>query len=211
MSTSPRRRIVVGAGTGTAGPRREEHPVHATVHSYRRPADAGTDAHEILRTVLDGGAGPDGAVVVEHLSGDEGTVVALWADGTQPPPGRVYGLADGFDGTAAGRTPLFAQLTWVNGTGDPDVARAAERGGRERIDPAVRDVDGLVRVLVFRSPDDRIVVLGLATGLETLAEVGDRIEHTPLLPGEDPALLPGPDRIELGRVLRADVPAEVRS
>ena len=73
------------------------------------------------------------------------------------------------------------------------------------------DVDGLVCVLVFRSADDRILVVGMATGLETHLEVRDRIERTPLLPGEDPALLPGPDRVEFGRILRADVPAEVRS
>jgi hypothetical protein len=112
---------------------------------------------------------------------------------------------------AAGRTPLFAQLTWLNGTGDPAVAAAAARGGRERIHPAIRDVEGLVAVLVFRSADHRIVVCGLATAMETLAEVRDRIGRTALLPGEDPALLPGADRTELGRVLRADVPAEVRS
>jgi hypothetical protein len=39
----------------------------------------------------------------------------------------------------------------------------------------------------------------------------DRINNTPLLPDEDPALLPGPDRLELGRVLRADIPQAVRS
>jgi len=158
------------------------------------------------------GAAPAGAVVVEQQDGDEGTVVALWPDGTEAPAGsRAHPLADRLDGVAAGRTPLFAQLTWLNGAGDPAVAHAAERGGRERINPAIRDVDGLVGVLVFRSADDRIVVAGLATGLETLAEVQDRIARTRLLPGEDPALLQGPDRTVVGRVLRADVPAEVRS
>jgi hypothetical protein len=175
--------------------------VHATIHPYRRPAGAGTDPLDAA-----------GAVVVDHLDGDGGTVVALWPDEASGPAGiRTYRLVDRVDGTAAGRTPLFAQLTWLNGTGDPAVAQAAERGGRERIHPAIRDVEGFVGVLVFRSADDRIVVLGLATGLETLTEMRNRIGRTPLLPGEDPALLPGPDRVELGRVLRADVPAEVRS
>ena len=152
-----------------------------------------------------------GAVVVEHEDGGECTVVTFWPDGTAPSEGRVYDVVDGFEGTAAGRTPLFAQLTWLNGSGNPAVARAAERGGRERIHPAVRDVDGLVGVLVLRSADDRIVVLGLATSRETHAEVQDRIGRTRLLPGEDPALLPGPDRMAMGRVLRADLPAAVRS
>jgi hypothetical protein len=175
--------------------------VYATVHPYRRPADAGTDPQDAA-----------GAIVVDHLDGDAGTVVALWPDETRAPAGtRTYRLVDRVDGTAAGRTPLFAQLTWLNGTGDPAVARAAERGGRERIHPVIRDVEGFVGVLVFESADARILVVALATGLETHTEIGDRITNTPLLPGEDPALLPGPDRMELGRVLRADVPAEVRS
>ncbi|TQN42340.1 hypothetical protein FHU33_1737 [Blastococcus colisei] len=186
--------------------------MYATIHSFRRAAGAETDPQDAVRTALDGEAQPMGAIVVEHRDGDEGTVVALWPDGAHAPAGaRTFGLVDRLDGVAAGRTPLFAHLTWLNGTGDPAVAHAAERGGRERIHPAVRDVDGLVAVLVLRSADDRIVVVGLATGLETLLEVQDRIQHTRLLPDEDPDLLPGADRTELGRVLRADVPAEVRS
>ena len=185
--------------------------MYATIHPFRRSAVAGADPHGIVHTVL-GGAEPAGTVVVEHQDGDEGTVVAMWPDGGSVPVGtRPYLLADRVDGAAAGRAPLFAQLTWVNGTGDAAVARAAERGGRERIHPAIRDVEGLVGVLVFRSADDRILVVGLGTGLETLAEVQGRIARTPLLPGEDPALLPGPDRTEVGRVLRADIPAAVRS
>ena len=183
--------------------------MHATLHPYQRSADAGTDPLDVVRT---DGAEPSGAIVVEHRPGTDGTVVALWADHAVAPAGtRTYHLVDRLDGVAAGRTPLFAQLTWLNGTGDPAVARAAERGGRERIHPAVRDVEGLVGVLVLRSEDDRIVVVGLATGTETHTEVQSRILATKLLPGEDPALLPGPDRTELGRVLRADLPVEIRS
>jgi hypothetical protein len=186
--------------------------VYATVHPYRRPADVETEPQDVVRSVLAGDAEPAGAIVVDHRHGDEGTVVALWHEAAQAPAGtRAYGLVDRLDGVAAGRTPLFAMLTWVNSAGDPAVARAAERGGRERIHPAIRDVEGLVSVLVFRSADDRILVVGTATGLETHTEVQDRIGRTPLLPGEDPALLPGADRTELGRILRADVPAEVRS
>ncbi len=175
--------------------------MHATIHPYRPAAGAASVPSDVA-----------GAVVVDHLDGDEGTVVALWPDEAPTPTGtRAHRLADRFDGAAAGRAPLFAQLTWLNGTGDPAVARAAERGGRERIHPAIRDVDGLVGGLVFRSADDRIVVVTLATALETLTEVQQRIMATTLLPGEDPALLRGPDRVALGRVLRAEIPAEVRS
>jgi len=186
--------------------------VNATVHTVRRPADARTDPQDVVRSALPGGAEPSGAVVVEHLDGGEATVVAFWPDGHSAADGaRVYRIDDRMDGAAAGRSPLFAQVTWLNGTGNPATAQAAERGGKERIYPAVRDVDGLVGVVVLRSGDDRVVVLALATARETHAEIQDRIMRTPLLSGEDPALLPGPDRMELGRVLLAQVPTEVRS
>jgi hypothetical protein len=185
--------------------------VFSTVHAFPRPTGARSDPRDVVRSALPAGAQPAGVVVVEHLEGADGTLVALWRDRADAPRGeRAYRVVDGFDGLAAGRAPLFAQLVWLNGIGDPAVAQTAERGGRERIHPAVRDVEGLVGVLVLRSEDHRIVVLGTATSLETHAEVGARIARTPLLPGEDPALLPGYDRLELGRVLLADVPAAVR-
>jgi hypothetical protein len=165
----------------------------------------------IHSTPLAGGE-PAGAIEVAHLDDAGSTTVAFWPDeGSAPTGERVYRLVDRVDGPAAGRTPLFAQVVWVNGAGDPAVADAADHGGRERIDPAIRDVEGLVGVLAFRSADHRIVVVGMATGLETHAEVDERIMSTPLLPDEDPALLPGYDRLELGRVLRADIPQAVRS
>ncbi|NYJ08950.1 hypothetical protein [Petropleomorpha daqingensis] len=158
------------------------------------------------------GAAPAGAIEVAHLDGSGSTTIAFWPDEQSAPAGeRVYRLVDRTDGPAAGRTPLFAQVGWVNSAGNPAVAEAAERGGRERIDPAIRDVEGLVGVLVFRSADHRIVVVGTATDLETHTEVSDRIQNTPLLPGEDRALLPGLDRAVLGRVVRADIPQAVRS
>jgi hypothetical protein len=158
------------------------------------------------------GAEPAGSIEVAHLDGAGSTTIAFWPGEDAAPPGeRVYRVVDGFDGTAAGRAPLFAQLTWVNGTGDPAVATAAERGGRDRIHPAIRDVEGLVDVLVLESADHRIVVVGTATSLEAHTEAQERIVRTPLLPDEDPALLPGYDRLELGRVVRADVPQAVRS
>ena len=158
------------------------------------------------------GAEPAGAIEVAHLDASGSTTIAFWPDeGAAPAGERVYRLIDQVDGPAAGRTPLFAGVAWINGAGDPAVADAADRGGRERINPAIRDVEGLVGVLVFRSADHRIVVVGTATALETHRAVADRIARTELLPDEDPALLPGYDRLELGRALRADVPQAVRS
>jgi len=157
-------------------------------------------------------AGALGSIEISHLDDAGRTTVAFWPHEAAAPAGeRVYRLMDVLDGPAAGRTPLFGQVVWVNGAGDPAVADAAERGGRDRINPAIQDVEGLVGSLAFRSADHRVLVVGTATALETHTEVAHRIESTPLLPGEDPALLPGYDRVELGRVVRADIPQEVRS
>jgi hypothetical protein len=162
-------------------------------------------------TPLSGGA-PAGAIEVARFDDAGSTTIAFWPDEAAAPAGeRVYRLIDVLDGPAAGRTPLYAQVVWVNDTGDPAVAEATELGGRERINPAIRDVEGLVGTLAFRSADHRIVVVGTATGLETLTAVADRIMRTELLPGEDPALLPGPGRFVVGRVVRADIPQAVRS
>jgi hypothetical protein len=157
-------------------------------------------------------AGAQGAIEIASLDGGSSTTIAFWSDEAAAPAGeRVYRILDLLDGPAAGRTPLFAQVVWVNGGGNPAVADAAERGGRERINPAIRDVEGLVGALAFRSADHRILVVATSTSLETHAEVGNRIERTPLLPGEDRALLPGYDRMELGRVVRVDIPQAVVS
>lgn len=179
--------------------------MHATVRTFRRPPDR----QDVLVPPPTDADRPSGSLVVDHLSGGEITVVAFWPEGRAPAAAAPYRVTDRLSGAAAGRRPLFAQLTWLNAVGDPAVAAAAERGGRERIHPAIRDVDGLVEVLVLRSADHRIVVVGLTTGLETQAEIRDRIAATRLLPGEDPALLPGPDRSEQGRVLVVELPAEV--
>jgi hypothetical protein len=120
-------------------------------------------------------------------------------------------VTDRIEGLAAGRRPLFAQLTWMCSDGNPSRADAAEFGGRERIWPVVQGIDGIVAALALRSTDDRVVVVGLTTALETHEQVARAVLSTELLPGEDPALLSGADRIDLARVLLAELPTKVRS
>lgn len=176
--------------------------MYATLHSASTPPDPRT------------AAGAAGTVVLAAPDGPGGTLVALWTD---PPPaagaddGRVFRVTDVFSGPAAGRRPLYAQVTRLGADGDPARADAAEHGGRDRIWPAVRDVEGIVEVLALRSDDSRVVVVGLATDRETHVAVQRRLAATPLLPDEDPALLPGADRVDVVRVLSADLPTAVRS
>jgi hypothetical protein len=52
----------------------------------------------------------------------------------------------------------------------------------------------------IRGPDLGSVVITLATSVPALDVIGRTVMSTELLPGEDPALLPGPDRIEIHHV-----------
>jgi hypothetical protein len=51
-----------------------------------------------------------------------------------------------------------------------------------------------------RPRDSAIVVVELATSTEALERMADAVFSTSLLPGEYPALLTGPDRVELYRL-----------
>jgi hypothetical protein len=182
----------------------------ATIHEFRCPADARADIREAVAGCLPSG-NPVGLLALGDATDPGlGTAVALWTDEPDT-DGRIYRVTDEMHGRASGRQPLFAQVTWLNGDGDPVRADAAEYGGRNRIWPAVRDIDGIVDTYALRSTDDRIVVVGLATSRETHKQVQSAVMGSGLLPDEDPALLPGFDRIDQARVLLAELPTVVRS
>lgn len=188
--------------------------MYASIHRYRRSTD-GSEPGAAIVGALPGT--PVGSCVLEAVDGPDGTVVTLWsssdAAGAAVQQGEAgpYRLVDELHGRAADEPPAFAQITWLNGEGSPERAAAAERGGRERIMPAVRDIGGIVAAYVLRGEDDSIVVLALSTSIETLDDVDRAILRTELLPGEDPALLSGPDRVELTWVVSAELPTGVRS
>ena len=102
---------------------------------------------------------------------------------------------------------MIAQIAYFDGPRSPEVIAASERAGRERIMPAV-SADKQIRAghrgtFVLRQPDGTQLVLVLADNPATL-DLGEAvITATPLLPGEDPALLTGPDRVERYEVVAA--------
>jgi hypothetical protein len=99
-------------------------------------------------------------------------------------------------GAAAGQEPAVAILGEFDGPLSPARVEAARFAGTDRIGPALRTVPGLVRMLVLWHPTERrMAVLHLATSMQALQAVGETVMSTKLLPGEDPDLLPGPDRI----------------
>ena len=167
--------------------------MHATVRTPDSDQRTGTP---LLRRVL---TDPAGRSVLE---------VCLWAEEPAPDESAWRVFARHL-GRAAGEQPVAAQLVRFDGPRDAATVAASRRAGTERIWPAVRDLDGLVDVLVLERPDGAELVVSSATSVEPFARAGERIMATTLLPGEDPALLTDADRIEVLHVLPADrlVPA----
>ena len=96
---------------------------------------------------------------------------------------------------------MYAQLTYFDGPRSPEQLAAADFAGRERILPAVSSLGQPIRVYRLRRDDGSQVVISIADSEQVLLDAQKAIMATELLPGEDPALLPGPDRIELYPVL----------
>ena len=58
----------------------------------------------------------------------------------------------------------------------------------------------------MRAADNAYVVVILAESMDAFDAAAQAIMSTELLPGEDPALLAGPDRISFYRLVHADLP-----
>jgi len=100
---------------------------------------------------------------------------------------------------------MYAQLTYFDGPRSAELVAASERAGRERISPAVtadpRLQEELVALYVLRQPNGGEVMVAIVQSEDTLRHARQVIMNTELLPGEDPALLPGPDRVEIYQVV----------
>jgi hypothetical protein len=161
-----------------------------------------------LDTGLNAQPGLLGWIALQQLAGPAAALVTLWDDqaglekfaGPGGVPGPVYQVAEYLRGTAAPGDSGYARLLYFDGPRAPEVIAAEHRAGRERIWPAVSGLDGLATVYLMRQPDGGSLVLQLATSVEALEAAERAVMSTELLPGEDPALLPGPDRVELHHV-----------
>jgi hypothetical protein len=195
--------------------------VYASVHQFRRSLPHETDgwAHA-LASALHEGQRPVASCALAQLAGLSGAVVTLWnhreeADSAadRRVPGPVTWLDSGSyevvatnDGVAAGRPPSYAQVTWFDGPRSPVQVAADDWAGRERIWPAVSAVAGSVGAWILRADGRGMVVVAFATSIGTFEQIQRAIMGTELLPGEDPALLAGPDRQDIHRVLFAELP-----
>jgi hypothetical protein len=102
---------------------------------------------------------------------------------------------------------MYAQLVHLDGPRSPELVAAGDRAGAERVlptlaaDPEVSAA--FVAGYVLRQPDGAEVVVVITETEAALRRGNELIAASQLLPGEDPALLPGPDRIETYQVVRA--------
>jgi len=92
---------------------------------------------------------------------------------------------------------MYAQLTYFDRPRSPEQLAAADFAVQQRIMPAVDSVPGNIASYVLRRPDGSEVVISFAESEQTLIDTQKAILSAPLLPGEDPALLPGADRDEI--------------
>jgi hypothetical protein len=129
------------------------------------------------------------------------TTLALWTATTDP---MAYEVEADQTGGAGDQPPTAALTLWFDGPMSPARIAAARFGYRERIAPRLATLPGHVRTLVLlRDRDAASCVVGLAVDLPALESGGAAVNATPLLPGEDPALLTGPDRVETHHVVSA--------
>ncbi len=106
------------------------------------------------------------------------------------------------DDPGAGAPGGVAAFLYFDGPVSDAVHQAGGRAHRDRIAPAMRTQPGVGRALVLWQPQRRsALVVSTAESIESM-EAGQRaIAAMELLPGEDPALLPGPNRVELFRAV----------
>ena len=193
--------------------------MYATIHHFRgqpgsQPDDWAAALHH--RDV------PAYCYTLITLGGLTGMVLACWPDEARAaaaaanrPAGHSwletgsYRMVDGSRGVAADQLPRFAQVTWFDGPRSAAQVEADSRAGRDRIWPAIRSLPGIVGHCVLRSSDNATVVFGFTTSLETIESMQQAVMSTDLLPGEDPAMLTGPDRIDVHRVRYATAPVPV--
>ncbi len=179
---------------------------HLEKVTSRRPAEDGPDPQ------LAGQVGLLGSVTFRQLAGSAVVRLTWWETeasatayrgrraGLAALPGEVYEVVAAEDGPASAQVPAWARLLYFDGPRAPEQAAAADLAGRQRIWPAISGLSGLVGAYVLRGHDLGAVIITLTTSVETLDAAERAAMSTELMPGEDPALLPGPDRIEIHNV-----------
>jgi hypothetical protein len=191
--------------------------MHAYVEQFKSPFGQGANGTG-TQALADGHDGQVGHVDLRQVAGPAVVRITLWdtaesatgfAAGRELtlPASGIFEVTDTVSGAAAGQVPSHARLLYFDGPRTPEQDAAADFGGRHRLWPAIRSLDGIVGMALLRASDLGVVVITFATSVEALDAAGRAAMATELLPGEDLALLPGPDRVELHHVTGYQVPA----
>ncbi len=96
---------------------------------------------------------------------------------------------------------MYVQLTYFDGPRTAAQLAAHDYAGEHRVADAVKSVPGIVGTHVLRGPDGSDVIVSIGMTEQDLLDAQQAIMATELLPGEDPALLTGPDRVEIREVV----------
>jgi hypothetical protein len=181
--------------------------------------DAATARGRMIETVA-GHPGFAGLYALAEVGTGLATLLTLWdtEEDAQRAPERtaaqlgprpmtldsddVYEVAEVWTGAAAGETPTDAVVLHFDGPLSQQRVDAAAFAARERIEPVLTPLPGLVGGVLLWHPERRAqVMFSLATSAGALRAMQDAVMATGLLPGEDPALLPGPDRVAAHHVV----------
>jgi hypothetical protein len=186
-------------------------------HLYR--ADRGPDPSSQASTGAASPPGLLGSITFRQLAGPADVCLTLWDTQASAAafagrrnelaalPAETYQVTAAREGPAAAQPPAYARLMYFDGPQAPEQAAAADRAGRDRIWPAIRGLTGLTAIYVLQASDLGAVVITLATSIEALDAAARAAMSTELMPAEDPALLPGPSRIEIHHVTSYHQPA----
>jgi heme-degrading monooxygenase HmoA len=92
------------------------------------------------------------------------------------------------------RLATFASTT-------PDVRAEAIRNLRERFQPALIAQPGFIAGYWAEAEDGRLVSITVWESEAAAEQAGVAANATPLLPGQDPAKIPSPERVDTLRVI----------
>lgn len=102
---------------------------------------------------------------------------------------------------------MHAQVMYFDGPRSDELVAAAERAGKQRLTPTLLGDERAraehVATYVLRGRDGGEIVIAIMDTEAGLDHVGELLSTTALLPGEDEALLPGPDRTARYTVIHA--------
>ena len=142
-----------------------------------------------------------GALVGRPLAPGDGIMLVGWPDGG---PGR-YHVIETHAGRSAGPA-TYMQVVEFFGPRTEEWVAAEQRASTGRLGQATLGINGVVSVMRLRAADNAYLVVILAESMDVFDAAQQAIMSTELLPGEDPALLTGPDRISFYRLVHADLP-----